>query len=95
MQQKVFLYTSMNSGMKKFLYYICVWETLIHIVPTQICDICFCVQSTSLVFLDAAFYADVAFHSPEGRDDSSSCYITSLSITTCDLKCNVNFVVSA
>jgi hypothetical protein len=41
--------------------------------------ICCCVQWTSLVFLDAACYADVAFHSPaEGREASSSCYANSL-----------------
>jgi hypothetical protein len=48
------------------------------------------------VFLGAACYPDVAFHSPtEGRDASSSCYATSLSVTTCKLKYDINFVTSA
>ena len=45
------------------------------------------------MFLDAACYPDVSFHIPtEGRDGSSSCYATSLSVMTCDLKYDVNFV---
>jgi hypothetical protein len=48
------------------------------------------------VFLDAACYHDVFFHSPtDGRDTSSSCSATSLSVTTCGLKYDVNFVASA
>jgi hypothetical protein len=47
------------------------------------------------VFLDAACYVDVFFHGPaEGREGSSSCYATALSVTTCDLKYDVNFVTS-
>ena len=55
-----------------------------------------CVEWTSLVFLDAACYPDVAFHIPtDGRDGSSSCYATALSVRTCKLKYEVNFVISA
>ena len=60
------------------------------------CDSCCCVEWTSLVFFDAACYPDVAFHtSTEGRDGSSSCYVTALSVTTCDLQYDVNFIASA
>jgi hypothetical protein len=45
------------------------------------------------MFLDAANYTDVAFRSPhEGRDAASSFYATSLSVTTCALKYDVNFL---
>ena len=48
------------------------------------------------MFLDAARYPDVVFHSPiEGRVGSNSCYATLLSETTCELKYDVNFVTSA
>ena len=48
------------------------------------------------MFLDAACNPDVAFHSPTGgRDGSSSCYATSLSVSTYDLKHEVNLVTSA
>jgi len=48
------------------------------------------------VFLDAACYPHVAFHGPiEGLDGSSICYATSVSITTYDLKYDVNLVMSA
>jgi hypothetical protein len=48
------------------------------------------------VFLDAACYPDVAFHSPtEFRDGSSSCYATSLSVTKYELKYDINLVTSA
>ena len=47
------------------------------------------------MFLDAACYPDVAFHSPtEGRDVSNSCYATSISARTCALKYDVNFITS-
>jgi len=47
------------------------------------------------VFLDAACYLDVAFHSPnEGRDGSSSCYATSFSVSTYYLHYYGNFVTS-
>ena len=60
------------------------------------CNICCCVEWTSLMFLDAACYPDVAFHSPtEGRDFSSSCYATSLSVKKWELKYKVNFVTLA
>jgi len=59
------------------------------------CDICCCVEWTSLVFLDAACYLDVAFHSPtEGRGGPSSCYVISLSVSNYDLQYDVNFVTS-
>ena len=48
------------------------------------------------MLLDAACYLDVIFHSyTEDRDVCSSCYTTSLSVSTCDLKYDVNFVTSA
>jgi hypothetical protein len=48
------------------------------------------------VLLDAGCYPDVAFYSPaEGRDASSSCYITSLSVTNYDLQYFLNLVTSA
>ena len=48
------------------------------------------------MFFDAACYPDVAFRSAtEGRDGSSSSYVTALSVTTCDLQYDVNFIVSA
>jgi len=60
------------------------------------CDICCCAERTRLVFLDAACYPDLAFHSPtEGLDASNCCYATSLTVTTCELKYDVNFVTSA
>jgi hypothetical protein len=47
------------------------------------------------VFLDATCYPDVAFHSPtEGHDDCSSCYATSLYVSTVDLNYDVKFVTS-
>jgi len=58
-------------------------------------DICCCVEWTSLVFLDAACYTDVAFHIPtEGRGGPSSCYATSLSVSNYDLQYDVHFVTS-
>jgi hypothetical protein len=58
--------------------------------------ICCLVEWTSIVSLDAACYPDVAFHNPTAsRNCSSSCYATSLSLTTCNLKYDVNFVTSA
>jgi len=60
------------------------------------CDICCCVKWTSLVIFDAACYRDVDFHIPtEGRNCSSSCYATSLAVSTCDLQYDLNFVASA
>jgi hypothetical protein len=48
------------------------------------------------VFLDAACYTDVTFLSPiEGNDAFCSCYATSRSLTTYELKYYVNFVTSA
>ena len=48
------------------------------------------------MFLDSACYPDVAVHSPtEGRGGSSICYANSISVTTCDLKYDVNFVTLA
>ena len=47
------------------------------------------------MFLDAACYPDVAFHSPtEGRDGSSSSYANSFNVPTVDVKYDVNFVTS-
>jgi len=47
------------------------------------------------MLLDAACYPDVAFRIPtEGRDGSSSCYDSSLYVSTFDLKYDVNFVTS-
>jgi len=41
----------------------------------------------SLLFLDAACNPDVAFHNPiEGREGTSSCYTTSISVSIYDLK---------
>ena len=57
------------------------------------CGICCFVQWTSLVFLDAACYPDVAVYIPnEGSDASNSCCANSLSVTTFDLKYDVTFV---
>jgi hypothetical protein len=48
------------------------------------------------VFLDAAFYPDVNFYSPnDGREGSSSCYAISHSVTGCEFKYDVSFDVSA
>jgi hypothetical protein len=48
------------------------------------------------VFLDAACYPVVTFRSPtDGRDPSSSCYASSLSVKMYDLIYDVNFVTSA
>ena len=47
------------------------------------------------MFLDAACYPDVAFHSPtEGRDGSSISYANSFNVPTVDVKYDVNFVTS-
>ena len=55
------------------------------------CDISCCVEWTSLVFFDAACYPDVNFRSSnEVRDDYSSCYATSLNVSTFDLKYYAN-----
>jgi len=60
------------------------------------CDSSCCVEWTSLVFFDAACCRDVNFHTPtEGRECSSSCHATSLSVTMCNLQYDVNFIVSA
>ena len=47
------------------------------------------------MLLDVACYPDVDFHSPiKGREGSSSCCSISLSVKTCELKYDVNFVTS-
>jgi len=101
------VFSHMQIAIRVFIYYIYTYysfiylfiyvsKTLNHIDPAQnLLDIFCCVECTSLVFLDAACYPDVAFHSPtEGRDGSSSCCATALSVTTCELEYDVNFVTS-
>ena len=47
------------------------------------------------MFLDAACYRDMPFHSPNGsRNSSIRCYATSFSAVKCELKYDVNFVKS-
>ena len=47
------------------------------------------------MFFNVTCYPDVAFHSPnEVHDGCSSCYVTSLYISTVDLKYEVNIVMS-
>jgi hypothetical protein len=78
------------------IMYMCQGHLFISFHYRFNCAICCHVEWTSLVLLKAACYPDVAFHSPtEGRDVSSSCYATALSVTTCELKYDVNFVTSA
>jgi hypothetical protein len=95
-KQNVFSY--IESGIQKSLYiYLCIiYVSKAFFTSTQHkcnCVTCRCVKWTSLVFLDAVYYIDVAFHSPiEGRDASISCYATSHSVTTCELKYDVNFL---
>jgi len=99
---KITLNNLHQGGLNKPLYIVYfhiihALKALIHIDPALILlDVCFCVEWTILVFLDAACYPDVSFHSPtDGRDAFSSCCATSLSVTTCEMKYDVNFVASA
>ena len=56
------------------------------------CDACCCVQWP---ILRSWMLLATVMWPTEGRDGSISCYATSLSVTTCNMQCDVNIVLSA